>query len=308
MRKVLKNHAEVAHVWASKNQNEGRCGSMFFEGDIMYRYGMHFPIAEFRKMPNGNTVVFFNSNKCSSTTAKHKNEVQHALSGLNYEIFSIPEKLWNCYDSIISHYNSLIHECIAKSKRSYKYKYYHVKDAFILVKKLKKFTEYNNKVFTFKFDNKQREVIKRAFNQHREQKEQSRLKAIENEKRRQKELVELKIACGGSIAEYWHKHGKLPKNDKGSEIFHHVFSLPTFCRVVNNNIETSRGAVVPVRHAKRLYKLIIGVRERGVDYECSVRIGYYSLTKVYADGSVRIGCHEIKWNEVEYIGREIGVL
>jgi len=49
MRRVLRSNADVAHVWAQQVQDEERSGNMFFEGDTIYSYGHHFPIARFVK-------------------------------------------------------------------------------------------------------------------------------------------------------------------------------------------------------------------------------------------------------------------
>ena len=55
MRKVLKNHSEVSHYWGNKIQSRGKACNMFFEGDIIYSYGYHFPIA---KHIDNNLILF----------------------------------------------------------------------------------------------------------------------------------------------------------------------------------------------------------------------------------------------------------
>ena len=46
MRRVLKNHHEVCHFWANQIQDSGKASNMFYERDIIYSYGYHFPIAK----------------------------------------------------------------------------------------------------------------------------------------------------------------------------------------------------------------------------------------------------------------------
>src|ERR1700731_2941033 len=77
MRHVFRNAAEVAHVWASQSQDNGRCSNMFFEGMSIYSYGHYFEIA---RMVNG--VVLFTTLGYSVTTAKHKRLVRGAVSHL----------------------------------------------------------------------------------------------------------------------------------------------------------------------------------------------------------------------------------
>lgn len=79
MKKVFSSNAELAHFWANQLQHEGRGNSMFFEGPVIYSYGYHYEIARFIEAPNGQRVVFVNSNGYSNSTAKHTNHVHHAI-------------------------------------------------------------------------------------------------------------------------------------------------------------------------------------------------------------------------------------
>ena len=69
MRKVLKNHDEVAHFWANKVQNGGKASNMFFEGDIIYSYGYHFPMYVKHK-----NTWYENSDKYSVSTSKQQTQ------------------------------------------------------------------------------------------------------------------------------------------------------------------------------------------------------------------------------------------
>jgi hypothetical protein len=89
MRKVFSSHSELAHVWANQLQNEGRSANMFFNGASIYSYGSHYEIAKFVEAPNGEKVVFINSNGYSSSTGKHTNHVLHAIPK-NIKKFSVP--------------------------------------------------------------------------------------------------------------------------------------------------------------------------------------------------------------------------
>jgi hypothetical protein len=89
MRKVFSSHSALAHVWANQLQNEGRSANMFFNGASIYSYGSHYEIAKFVDAPNGEQVVFINSNGYSSSTGKHTNHVLHAIPK-NIKSFSVP--------------------------------------------------------------------------------------------------------------------------------------------------------------------------------------------------------------------------
>lgn len=81
MKRVFRNHSELAHIWAQRKQSEGRAGNMLFDGDAIYSWGKHWTIARFHDTPSG-VVVLVNNNKRSVSTSQHANEVRGALHGL----------------------------------------------------------------------------------------------------------------------------------------------------------------------------------------------------------------------------------
>jgi hypothetical protein len=87
MRHVMDNDM-VAHVWAAQSQDDARNPqrNFYFEGDTIYSYGRHFPIARF---VDGKRAVLFTTRTYSNTTAGHIHTVRRALHGLNLPVFHI---------------------------------------------------------------------------------------------------------------------------------------------------------------------------------------------------------------------------
>jgi hypothetical protein len=83
MKKVFRgDNSTVAHMWANKSQSEATNGSNFyFDGDTIYSYGDHFPIAK-HITHDGNSAVLFTEETYSNTTRKHISIVKHACSHL----------------------------------------------------------------------------------------------------------------------------------------------------------------------------------------------------------------------------------
>ena len=78
------------------------------------------------------------------------------------------------------------------------------------------------------------------------------------------------------------------------------YSAGTYARIVGNEVETSRGAKVPVEHAKTLARLYrITVRKGGMDWSDGTgpKVGFYRVNKIGADGTLVIGCHELNAEE-----------
>lgn len=75
------NQYECARRWASKDRkHSGKVGrSMFYEGDTIYSYGHHWPLA--RKVTlsdSGRGVALINSGRYSHSTDRHARVVGHA--------------------------------------------------------------------------------------------------------------------------------------------------------------------------------------------------------------------------------------
>lgn len=76
---VIMNNTQVCEAF-SNGETEGRGSNLFIDGDTIYSYGHHFPIAKHTdKFVDGKEIILFTTKSYSVTTAKHKNYVFHAL-------------------------------------------------------------------------------------------------------------------------------------------------------------------------------------------------------------------------------------
>jgi len=70
----------IGYYWLHAKPGESGQGSnLFFEGDVIYSYGYHFPIA--RKVDGSDMRILFTTRGYSPTTGKQMGQV---MSGLNY--------------------------------------------------------------------------------------------------------------------------------------------------------------------------------------------------------------------------------
>lgn len=78
------------------------------------------------------------------------------------------------------------------------------------------------------------------------------------------------------------------------------YDAGTFARIVGSNVETSRGAIVPVAHACRLARVFDRIVTAGgkewADGSGPL-IGHYRVNRIGADGTLIIGCHEFRPEE-----------
>lgn len=305
MRTVLSNHQEVCHVWASQTQSEGRASNMFFEGETIYSYGRHFKIAKFQIMPNGEKVVLFNADSYSISTSKHQTYTQRAIPN-NYKVFTIPAALWACFDSVMAWYQDQIDDTFGLSKRAREYANMHYQSAIRIIAKMENYSYLHNKPLQYELSEDQQTIIARAKVQEQQSAERAEARAAAAEAKRLVEIEELKIACNGNVEEFWHKHGHLPAG------YHNIHNYPdTLCRIVGTEVITSKGARVPVEHAKRVLPIILRCRRNNKGWKANgdtIRIGHYTFREITANGDITIGCHNIAWSEVEYIAKQLELI
>ena len=81
-------------------------------------------------------------------------------------------------------------------------------------------------------------------------------------------------------------------------------------RLVKGKIETSWGADVPVSVAPIVWKAANACRDAGTAHEfdsnTAPRLGHFKMDKIDADGSIHVGCHFIRYQELEYIAARLG--
>lgn len=73
---------KLVSTWLRQSQDYGQersGGSFYFQGDTIYSYGSHFPIAKLAKAPNGEACIFVTTRTYSNTTAKHCSKVQQGI-------------------------------------------------------------------------------------------------------------------------------------------------------------------------------------------------------------------------------------
>ena len=73
----------IAHLWANRSQDSARNagGNFYFDGDTIYSYGSHFPIARHVETKRGRAVLF-TTRDYSVTTSGHKWAVLRACRHL----------------------------------------------------------------------------------------------------------------------------------------------------------------------------------------------------------------------------------
>jgi len=294
MRTVFSSHSEVAHIWASRSQVEGRAGNIFFEDQVIYSYGRHFPVARFA--PEFGAVVLFTDRGYSNSTGKHKSIIRAAIPS-NYQVIY-------CNDPTRTTVHNLGHwqGTAERLRRDFASKTHKISRGNIAVELFKTcesvivycmalgiaapdWTEETNEEMTardYVYElAKAREIKREAARKEREQ--LAALKASER-------------------LPLWLAGESVPTFD-----FHY---LETMLRVKGDNIETTRGAKIPIEDAIKLWPLLLRVKNTGKTLEAglhAINLGPYRFNSF--DGETLIvGCHSIAWPQLERMAYELNLI
>jgi hypothetical protein len=92
---------------------------------------------------------------------------------------------------------------------------------------------------------------------------------------------------------------------KGEDVRNH-FEL-TALRIKDDEIQTTKGARIPVDHAVKFWGLIKSWHEKGVSYvkdHHSIHLGNYSVNR-FENDVLTVGCHSIPYSEIENIAHQL---
>jgi hypothetical protein len=304
MTKTVFDGRMCAHVWAQQSQPEGRNnnGQFFFKGPTIYSYGSHFPIATFKTTKRGQRYVLFTTRDYSITTSKHKGFARNAIH--DETIFYIPRPTGpdtprQQYEAEIDAATRVAATEAAKGKRYAKRALAALGLAAGKAEAANEYAAFVGERWRLKVPGVTAEALADASVAHERAVKAAARKAAKAEKERAEEQRELQAAwLAGDEPRYSSLRG-FDAACGGAAL-----------RVMGEDLETSHGARVPLKHAVKVFPFLKLCREEGKTWEKnghSIRVGHFTLDRIEADGSFKAGCHEIRWPEVERIAKQIGI-
>lgn len=297
------NHSQVAHVWANQSKPKGKGSNMFFDGPTIYSYGTHFPIAKHVKNAQGEPAVIFTRESYSSSTGAHKNLVRHALDGLGIPVFlgytESSGSYWRSYDfgtdkpslrKSVKQYLADAQALAMKAKRARKYGHYHAEQAIELINeadRMNRFFKLGMKISDSILSDQELRAIRDKAEAAR--KAQAIREAAAREEQRKEDAADFEAWKRG---EGYGCPWSYSTDENGS----------AYLRIKGDEVQTSRGAEVPLEDAKRAFRFVKLCKEQNREFRTNgerVRIGYFDLRSVDSAGNIQIGCHYITWERIE---------
>jgi hypothetical protein len=288
MRTRLKNSSEVMHVWAQQTQPEGHCSNVFFRDKSIFSYGDHFEMARFITK----NVVLITTRTYSVTTAGHLSGVRSAVSHLKtYKVPTFDDHKANAQAYLTDLAADLYKISRMRSGLDFWLERYQAKakEAAEYVLMFKK--QVGAKLY--------REVIS-VYG-----KSDNPLTADQVAKFKAQAAQEREANKARKAAQAKAKAERLAKHQEALDLWaaggqkYYVFGdLPVRLRIMNDEIQTSRGAEVPLIEARKLWRAIQTLAKNGTGPAIEgMRVGHYTVTTI-RDGALIVGCHTIPLREV----------
>lgn len=304
MRRVLRNTDEVMHFWANAVQEEGRAGNVFFEGEYVYSYGRHFCIG--RRLSNG--TVVFTTRDYSISTGTHKRAAWSAARYMHVVYCQDPERDAR---SNLKHARNEVAGLLVKAQAP---RIWETTRTALQAQALRVAEGANAYLAALPEDERNAEPIDTS-DLAGVAAELVRIEEAERRIRRGQRQVfpraprrkEQAAARRSSLLEslqQWREQQAIFIGRTG------LYELPPALRLSEDRstVQTSHGADIPVADAIALWPVIQRVMRGTKDYEPGMPIGHYALTQIRTNGSIRVGCHDIAYSEIEGIAKALGLV
>jgi hypothetical protein len=293
MKTAFSSHSEVAHIWATQSQALGRASRVFFEGEVIYSYGHHFPVARFA--PEFGDIVLFTSRGYSSSTGKHKSLIRAAIPN-SYNVIYCDDPTRG------ADHNLYKWECeINRLRRDFAAKTHKISRGNIAVELFK--TCESAAIYCMALKIAAPEWVNES-NDEMTARDYVYELAKAREIKKAAARAEYEKAMGLEAAE------RMALWAIGENVYSGGFQyLPTALRIKGENIQTSRGANIPVSDALKLWPLLLRVKQSGKTLEAglhSINLGAYRFNSFDGDTLI-VGCHQIAWDQLEKMAIQLNL-
>lgn len=292
---------EVPHLWYHKTQDSARNAgrNLYFENETIYSYGGHFPIA--RHVTVGRkSAVLFTTRTYSNTTAKQCGMVRSAIPE-SATVFSVPFVVgaWgsDSHEDNLASYVKASEKALDKATRAISSGAYLLGLAFENRDNARAYARFF-KVSCPKFDflpkGKVFRTLKAKLAERKARHDAAFSAAQVRAEARREEQNRIARLEFSEQAELW-------KAGNANVRLSYISGVDTLLRITGNEVETSRGARIPVSHAKRGLAFVRKVMASGQEYVRNghtLHLGHYSIDKITTDGTLTAGCHVIKFAEI----------
>jgi hypothetical protein len=300
---------EIPHLWAHKTQDSARNaqGNFYFDGDTIYSYGSHYPLAKHVTI-NGQAAILINvstrNRGGSVTTNSQRSSVRRAIPD-SVTVFDVDSLHTYTIDHAqnISAYQYEAKQQLSKARNGRKYAGSALAAAFeqhSIATKYAAFFGLDAPDFSFLPSGLELEALNI---QIAERRERARIADADRDRKEEARRLERQRIAALELPE------KIAAWRNGLPVDSWTLrTIPTMLRIDGEQVVTSLGARVPVDHAKRALKIVracFNSKREFVRNGHTVHIGQYAIDRIDADGTLTAGCHKISYSEIEALAPQL---
>lgn len=279
---------DVAHVWAHQLQTQARSktGRLYFEGATIFSYGSHFPIARHVER-KGNRCVLFTTRTYSHTTARHICEVRRAIPP-GVPVFHVSDVTGRNMLDCASDYANRITAKIEEAAKARQRRPYLLSEAQALVAEARAFCSFFGIRRKFK-DVGNIDEIKAELDAIKKRKAAQEAKQKREQAKKDAERLEKWLA---------------------GEYVGHLNLGTDYMRINDDQVETTKNAIVPLKDVKKVAKLVLRHVKSSKHWQKNgghIKVGDYELDAITSDGTVIVGCHRFARSEIERFAAVLGI-
>lgn len=286
MRTKYSSNLELSHIWA--NDPDPSIGKS--ANSMSCRYGKLYSYSTVIAQIIGDTVIY-NTASYSITTSKQQGYASHATNHFNNKIhLNIPRR---GLDSLVfsqSEFNNIIEfsereasQALLKASRSRKYVDMYNREALTIFSNLEKYAL----LFNLEYERPNLVHLR-----------ESALIADIEAKAIEKVSKAARIKEQAEALENW----------RAGHDVRNFFEI-TALRIKDDEIQTTKGARIPIDHAVKFWGLIKSWHDKGVSYvkdHHSIHLGNYSVNR-FENDVLTVGCHTIPYSEIESIAHQLSL-
>jgi hypothetical protein len=285
MKTVYSSNRELVHIWANNDDSSvnKRAYSISCQFDRLYSYNTC--IAEIV----GDSVIF-NNHSYSNSTSKHQSLARSAIHGKNkiwldiprYDLRSLRFTQGDFDELVVKSAHVKIGDLLVKAERARKNGDFYNAEAFNIAENIRlyaKLLDLNYEPLDLS------QYQKTALEIDRARKAQEKIRKAERAKEQAEDLE--KWRAGEDVRSYF-------------EV--------TALRIKNDEIETSRGAKIPLEHAIRAYPILKRLHN-GEAHDLghhSIKLGHYTVNRVEKNDLI-VGCHKIPFSEIYAMANQLNL-
>lgn len=284
------NNKEVAHIWANKSRPSASGSHFYFDGDAIYSYGSHFPIARHFK-----GFVLFTGRSHSVTTSRHKGIVRNASHHLTS--FTVSDVMSDPSSKDVQEYGEQIKSLSINADKA--------RNPDNALRILTEAVSEAN-LFCESFGFKTRFTMPDNLDELK-----AKARASEERERQSKAIKQAKLESeSGETIQQWLAGEMVTVPHFIGTVYLRQYKISEADTNIGKGgvfgMETSKGARVPLSEAQKAFQFAVAMRARGWHRNGdNFQVGDYHLDAINEQGVVA-GCHCIAWPEIERFAKAQG--